>query len=345
MVDSSILRFSAPLTSHLPLEVRPSPVLELSYAYFSVMKRFDAGGDSQLPWLAELRASPPGWLIELRELWAQQALERVGYELFLAACGLGYAADPTPERFLDDLPGVPARMLAMLEATMRPGEGDEAKDSELKRVYREVGKERWANPMQTSIRALWHYLEPAWEREGRALTEQVALRLAADAEAAGDLLPALPAHHFVQFEAAAEEIRERLKHGKVYVAPLYFAATGGFHFDIGETVYIGFGVHGESAFEQQQRETADLATRLKAFSDPTRLFLMVLIARLTKFPMTVGDLAKQLGVSQPTASGHLRLLREMGLVDVVKEGNRSFYRLDHDAVSALLAELEQALSS
>ncbi len=344
MVDSSILRISTPLAGRPALEVRPSPVLELAYAYYCVMKRFDAGRDSHLPWLKELRDKPPQWLIDLRGLWAEQKLERAGYELFLAACALGYAADPTAGRFLADIEGIPQRMLATLDAAKEELLEDKH-DDKLRVVYQAMGDARWRSRMQASLTSLWKHLEPAWDREGRAISEQAALRLSADVESAGDLLAALPAHHFVQFEESASEIREHLTSGRVFVVPLYFAANGGFNLDIGETIYIGFGVHGESVFEQQQRDVTDLAQRLKAFSDPTRLLLLVLIARLRKFPLTVGDLAKQVGVSQPTASGHLKLLREMGLVDVVKEGNRSFYRLDEAAIASTLEELRQALAS
>lgn len=343
MVESSILKFSKPLAGRLALEVRPSPVLELAYAYYCVMKRFDSGRDSQLPWLKELRDKPPAWLAELRRLWAEQSLERAGYELFLAACALGYASDPSPTRFLADLDSVPQRMLATLAASQSE-DADDPKNEKLRSVYLALGEERWRGRVQESLTALWKHLEPAWEREGRATAEQAALRLAAEVEATGDLLAALPAHHFVQFEESAAEIREHLTHGRVYVAPLFCAANGGFNLDIGDTIYIGYGVHGESAFEQQQREVAELAMRLKAFSDPTRLLLLVLIARLRKFPLTVGDLAKQVGVSQPTASGHLKMLREMGLVDVVKEGNRSFYQLDESAIASALDDLRSALS-
>ena len=55
----------------------------------------------------------------------------------------------------------------------------------------------------------------------------------------------------------------------------------------------------------------------------------------------VNDLVEQLGLSQPQVSKHLRVLREVGLVDVRDEGRQRLYRLNgrglkpiHDWVSA-----------
>src|SRR5690606_10936369 len=131
------------------------------------------------------------------------------------------------------------------------------------------------------------------ETAGEMLEREITLK--------GDLLAALPPHHFVQFEESAAALRERHHGGKIIVVPLFFASHGGFSMDIGGTDYLGYGVHAESLFLEQQSELTELAGRLKAFSDPTRLLLLVLIGRLTQFPLTVGDLAQQAGVSQPTA--------------------------------------------
>ncbi len=43
---------------------------------------------------------------------------------------------------------------------------------------------------------------------------------------------------------------------------------------------------------------------------------------------SVNDLVRVLGLSQPLVSKHLRVLREVGVVDVREEGRRRLYRLD-----------------
>jgi len=42
----------------------------------------------------------------------------------------------------------------------------------------------------------------------------------------------------------------------------------------------------------------------------------------------VNDLVAQLGLAQPQVSKHLRVLREVGLVDARDEGRQRFYRLN-----------------
>lgn len=345
MNNGAILSFSAPLTDRRHIQVRPSSVLELTYAYYFLMKRLDRDRDSNLPWVKQLRENPPAGLDGLREVWRKREIDYLGYELFILACGLGYATDASPDRFLEDFPALPAKILESLDEIRNPKRDQHNDDSmaRLRRHFEVLSEPAAGLEMQAALSALWGFMQPSWEREGYEMSQAAGAQLEKEIAATNDLLAALPPHHFVQFEEAAADLRERQETGQIMVVPLFFASLGGFHLDVGDVDYLGYGVHSESLFQQQQQELTALAGRLKAFSDPTRLLLLVLIGRLTQFPMTVGDLAKQLGVSQPTASGHLKLLREAGLVDVVKKGNRAFYKLEEGAVSQTLRDLERAL--
>jgi DNA-binding transcriptional ArsR family regulator len=62
---------------------------------------------------------------------------------------------------------------------------------------------------------------------------------------------------------------------------------------------------------------------------------------------SVGDLVVQLGLSQPLVSKHLRVLREVGLVQVRDSGRQRLYRLDAGPLRSIadwLAPFEQAVS-
>ena len=78
--------------------------------------------------------------------------------------------------------------------------------------------------------------------------------------------------------------------------------------------------------------------RLGLFGDPTRRAVFELLAR---HPCSVGELAKQLPVSRPAVSQHLRVLKDGGLVLSRPEGTRHIYRVDPDGVSALRAYLDR----
>lgn len=63
--------------------------------------------------------------------------------------------------------------------------------------------------------------------------------------------------------------------------------------------------------------------------DPKRLRLLYLVAEQ---PRRVSDLTELLGVSQPTVSHHLRILRDRGLVATRKEGATVYYSLSHPRI-------------
>ncbi len=62
-----------------------------------------------------------------------------------------------------------------------------------------------------------------------------------------------------------------------------------------------------------------------ALAEPTRRAVLDL---LRQRPHDVGELVDALGVSQPTASKHLRVLREAGLVQVTGVAQRRVYSID-----------------
>lgn len=75
----------------------------------------------------------------------------------------------------------------------------------------------------------------------------------------------------------------------------------------------------------------------EALADPTRRTVLELLRGTAT--MTAGDLAAAFpSISRPAVSRHLRLLREAGLVTVVKDGREWLYSLDPQP----LAEVTQA---
>ena len=73
---------------------------------------------------------------------------------------------------------------------------------------------------------------------------------------------------------------------------------------------------------------------LRALAEETRVRIIgLLIAQ----PLEVGEISKQLGVSQYNVSKHLRILREAGLLEVEKDGRRHLYALP-DAIRRRAAE-------
>jgi ArsR family transcriptional regulator len=77
-----------------------------------------------------------------------------------------------------------------------------------------------------------------------------------------------------------------------------------------------------------------LVAIFKALADPTRLEILRLLAA-QRGPTCVCDVVAHFGLSQPTISHHLSVLREAGLVRAAKIGIWSFYAPAPDARARL----------
>jgi ArsR family transcriptional regulator len=77
-----------------------------------------------------------------------------------------------------------------------------------------------------------------------------------------------------------------------------------------------------------------LAERFKALSDPARVSIVNRIAG--EGEVCTCHLTGPLGLSQPTVSHHLRVLKEAGLIEVARRrGTWTFYRLVPQAMEQL----------
>jgi DNA-binding transcriptional ArsR family regulator len=81
-----------------------------------------------------------------------------------------------------------------------------------------------------------------------------------------------------------------------------------------------------------EQTAARLAELFRAFSDPSRIRI---ISALAAEELNVGTLADSVGLSESAVSHQLRVLRQMHLVRVRKEGRQVFYALDDEHVSDL----------
>jgi DNA-binding transcriptional ArsR family regulator len=77
---------------------------------------------------------------------------------------------------------------------------------------------------------------------------------------------------------------------------------------------------------------------LMALGDPTR---RAIFERLAERPQAVGELARELPVSRPAVSQHLKVLKDAGLVVDRPAGARRIYQLHPQGIGALRAYLDQ----
>ena len=77
---------------------------------------------------------------------------------------------------------------------------------------------------------------------------------------------------------------------------------------------------------------------LDALRDPTR---RAVFERLARGPVSVRAIARDLPVSRPAVSQHLKVLKEAGLVTDTQAGNRRLYRVDTRGVAGVRAYFDQ----
>jgi DNA-binding transcriptional ArsR family regulator len=69
-----------------------------------------------------------------------------------------------------------------------------------------------------------------------------------------------------------------------------------------------------------------------AVAEPRRREILIYLA-LRERP--VGDIVATIGLEQPSVSKHLRVLRDVGLVHVRREGRQKLYRTNAEAIKPL----------
>lgn len=69
-----------------------------------------------------------------------------------------------------------------------------------------------------------------------------------------------------------------------------------------------------------------------AIAEPRRRDILEYLAPRER---PVGDIVLALGLAQPSVSKHLRVLRDVGLVDLRRDGRHVFYRTNPDQIRPL----------
>ncbi len=84
-----------------------------------------------------------------------------------------------------------------------------------------------------------------------------------------------------------------------------------------------------------KRMFALLAETFQALGDASRIQI---VWALSKGELCVGEIAELVKMSQPAVSHHLRTLRNLHLVKVIRDGRTCFYSLDDEHIERLLQE-------
>ncbi len=92
--------------------------------------------------------------------------------------------------------------------------------------------------------------------------------------------------------------------------------------------------------KRDRRQYEARARIAKALAHPSRL---ILLEALQEGELCVCELTELLGVDQSTVSKHLAILRGVGLIDLRRDGQMSYYRLTCKCLEGFLTCIENVL--
>ncbi len=93
-------------------------------------------------------------------------------------------------------------------------------------------------------------------------------------------------------------------------------------------------------FKELSTESLEKAAiMLKAIAHPLRLSIVGALEDGKK--LTVSEIHKQLGIEQSTASHHLGILKDRGVLSSKREGKNTWYYLKHDNLKTILSCVSQ----
>ena len=86
------------------------------------------------------------------------------------------------------------------------------------------------------------------------------------------------------------------------------------------------------------RDDRHFASIFRALGEPTRVHIMEILPReaICEDMYNVVELAEELGLTQPTVSHHLKLLRQAGVVECRRQCNSVYFYVNQPVVRAWL---------
>jgi DNA-binding transcriptional ArsR family regulator len=291
------------------LEVRTSIVTELVWA----LSIKPGGSEADFPARATRFAAVPGMEERILALWGDG--EVCFTETFVVAERGGVLFETDPGRLWAGLAAGAAAAPRFEPLASETPEDQTRFRSRLARLHDDPGhRQRWLD----LLRDVWAAIEADWRAVGRDEADALAWDARAklpEMGSYGDMAPVVQGSDFGGLlpKLVADSALAGLP---VIIAPAWLGRKG---LVVALTSCLVYGPPTPTRAAGPSEETRERARRHKALGDPTRLFIFEATARR---PRTVGELARELDVAQPTVSNHVRILRDAGLIDQEKGGGR-----------------------
>ena len=201
-------------------------------------------------------------------------------------------------------------------------------DVETRRTYRDL------------VAEVWRLAAPVWEAQGRRAALEACGHWTSRLDAGTSIEDLMPPRHPLTMadRLGFEDIfAER---DEFTLSPLYFCLSGGQVVDL--TTYVHIAVPASDLLPVRKvRDAAFVAHRLRVLAEPTRVHILI---QVLSAPAGVMDLARVLHMSQPTVSGHLKVLRDAGLVQPRRAGGRTVFAGSRKRIERLLEDARSTIA-
>lgn len=190
----------------------------------------------------------------------------------------------------------------------------------------------------TLLRDLWTVATPAWTTLGRPSVERAMTRMQASLDHGLGADGLIPPKHIAQRSEFQQLVAAASTGGSLVVTPAYFARQKGHIVALPGLLSVAVGAGVTTDMAKRRNDAERIAAGLKLLSDATRI---VILDELDRQPATVGETAQRVGIAQPTASAHLRQLRDAGLIEAHRDGQRTVYRVQRDHVERVIDQARE----
>jgi len=227
--------------------------------------------------------------------------------------------------------------VASYELLTEPAADRPAIRARLRRLVQEVDTRRAYRDL---IAEVWRLAAPVWEKRGRRLALEACARWTSRLDDGTSIEELMPPRHplTVADRLGFEDIF--LERDEFALSPLYFCLSGGQAVDL--TAYVHVGVPASDLLPVRKvRDAAFVADRLRVLAEPTRVHILI---QLLSAPAGVMDLARALHMSQPTVSGHVKVLRDAGLVQPRRAAGRTVFGASRKRIERLLEDARATIA-
>lgn len=257
-------------------------------------------------------------------------------EPVVLAHATGHLEDPDLDGFVARL-REPVRFSGPLALESEVQDERDATNDRLARLARD---RRLRTRLSDALQALWTPLRAEWVRTGIARVDAARVAWQARLDRGEDPLALVSDNHCaLRDRDLGELVRRARADGTLLVTP----SVGTKHLiALPGLVSMSVLVPAEDPVVTSRKHADAIAARLKPLADPTRL---TILSQLARTPTSVSELARVMHIAQPTASVHLRQLRDAGLVSATRQGARMVYSSEPEAVTQLLADIGEQLGT